>query len=130
MAIEANFHEIWVSAWHPSPPPDYFHPIMIHCPVPQDIQFVQEISISQNVACEENPLTLKVEKTDSQAKEKGNFCVCVKPLDFPNEPRLARRLMEWIESNLRLGAQKIVIYVYSGIKFLTFFSSQGGARSA
>mgnify|MGYP001196810122 FL=1 len=48
-----------------------------------------------------------------EEEKKEDFCVCVKPLDFPNEPRLAGRLTEWIESNLQLGASKIVIYVYS-----------------
>ena len=32
--IEANYHEIWVEAWHPKPPEHYFHSIIIHCPVP------------------------------------------------------------------------------------------------
>ena len=36
-AVTANYHEIWVAAWHPQPPEDYFHSIMIHCPVPLDL---------------------------------------------------------------------------------------------
>ena len=59
-----------------------------------------------------NPFISTLKDTELQ-EEKRDFCVCVKPLDFPNEPRLAKRLTEWIESNLQLGAQKIVIYVYS-----------------
>ena len=35
VAIEANYHEIWVLAWHPHPAEDYFHSVMIHCPVPE-----------------------------------------------------------------------------------------------
>ena len=35
VVIEANYHEIWVSAWHPHPTEDYFHSVMIHCPVPE-----------------------------------------------------------------------------------------------
>ena len=48
--------------------------------------------------------------------EREDFCVCVKPLDFPDRPQLASRLMEWIEANLQLGAKKIVLYVYTGKK--------------
>ena len=123
VVIEANYHEIWVSAWHPKPPEDYFHSVIIHCPVPNQVSFQkeaargeledQQIFISQDVACDrDHGIFLSVKDTKVQ-EEKEDFCVCVKPLDFPNEPRLANRLTEWIESNLQLGAQKIVIYVYS-----------------
>ena len=45
---------------------------------------------------------------------KEDFCVCVKPLDFPDQEKLASRLIDWIEVNRLLGAAKIVIYIYSG----------------
>ena len=76
-----------------------------------------EIFISQDKPCDKDFGIFLPMKNPSLSEEieekKQDFCVCVKPLDFPNEPRLARRLTEWIESNLQLGAQKIVIYVYS-----------------
>ena len=62
----------------------------------------------------QNGVVLPVKDTSTLSNETFSFCVCVKPLDFPQEPRIAPRLIEWIESNLQLGAQKIVIYVYSG----------------
>ena len=73
----------------------------------------RQIFISQDVGCDKDQGIFLPVKNAQVQQEKQNFCVCVKPLDFPNEPRLAERLTEWIESNLQLGAQKIVIYVYS-----------------
>ena len=76
-----------------------------------------EVFISQDKACDKDfGIFLPVKNTTTEIEDdekKEDFCVCVKPLDFPNEPRLAGRLTEWIESNLQLGASKIVIYVYS-----------------
>ena len=117
--MEAEAHEIWVSAWHPNPPEDYYHSIMIHCPVPSQIELnkIERVLISEDPCDYSHAVMLSVTNTEQiQSTEENtkDFCVCLKPLDFPNEPRLASRLMEWIESNLQLGAQKIVIYVYSG----------------
>ena len=76
-----------------------------------------EVFISQDKPCDKDfGIFLPVKNTSTteiEDEKKEDFCVCVKPLDFPNEPRLAGRLTEWIESNLQLGARKIVIYVYS-----------------
>lgn len=114
--VEANYHEIWVSAWHPNPPADYFHPIMIHCPVPKNVTATDNILIAQDKPCDNgNAIWLPLEQTSrSSTRKKQDFCVCVKPLDFPAEPGLAERLIEWIESNIVLGAEKIVFYVYAG----------------
>lgn len=116
--VEANYHEIWVSAWHANPPSDYFHPIMIHCPVPKNVtaeDVTDNILIAQDKPCDNgNAIWLPLQQ-QKQTKAKQDFCVCVKPLDFPAEPRLARRLIEWIEANILLGAEKIVFYVYAGI---------------
>ena len=125
--MEAEAHDIWVSAWNPNPPEDYYHSIMIHCPVPLNRSDpIDQVLISEVPCGDHNQgVILKVANTEDENQEsKKDFCVCLKPLDFPNEPRLAVRLMEWIESNLQLGAQKIVIYVYSGKKtklLLTWF---------
>ena len=125
--VEAEAQDIWVSAWNPNPPEDYYHSIMIHCPVPltmEDNQ-IERVLISE-VACDHSHgVILNVTNTEIQESSDDikDFCVCLKPLDFPNEPRLAARLMEWIESNLQLGAQKIVIYVYSGKKSVHNFLS-------
>lgn len=77
--------------------------------------------ISQNKSCDDvsESVVLPIEPADEDMKKlsdtkKKDFCVCVKPLDFPGEPQLANRLIEWIESLMLLGAQKIVIYIYSG----------------
>ena len=117
LAVEAEAQEIWVSAWHPNPPEDYYHSIMIHCPVPSFVEpaEIERILISEAPCDYSHAVMLNVTNTQQTTEENTkDFCVCLKPLDFPNEPRLASRLMEWIESNLQLGAQKIVIYVYSG----------------
>ena len=114
--VTANYHEIWVAAWHATPPKEYYHSIMIHCPVPLDYMALDldRIVISQNKSCDmSSGISLPIERFEDD--EKKDFCVCVKPLDFPHEPRLARRLIEWIESIVLLGAQKIVIYLYSGM---------------
>ena len=113
MAFKAEYHEIWVSAWHAQPPADYYHSIMIHCPIPQYLNDVKSVYISQDVPCDKNGVLLPVQNDTFNEEKKHDFCICVKPLDFPHEPRLAPRLIEWIESNLQLGAQKIVIYIYS-----------------
>ena len=43
-------------------------------------------------------------------KSSGGVCVCVKPFDFPAD--ISPWMVEWIEANKLLGAEKIVIYVY------------------
>ena len=133
-AVMATYHEIWVAAWHPNPPKDQFHSIMIHCPIPLDVNSseLEGVLISQNKSCdlssssassmlpiengeEINGAVEEEENVNDNDVVKKDFCVCVKPLDFPGDPRLATRLIEWIESMILLGAQKIVIYLYSGI---------------
>ena len=124
--VEAEAHDIWVSAWNPNPPEDYYHSIMIHCPVPltiEDHHPIERVLISEVPCDHNNGVMLNVTNTEQESSIIKDFCVCLKPLDFPNEPRLAARLMEWIESNLQLGAQKIVIYVYSGKKSVHNFLS-------
>ena len=130
----ATYHEIWVAAWHPNPPKDQFHSIMIHCPIPLDVNSseLEGVLISQNKSCdlssssassmlpiengeEINGAVEEEENVKDNDVVKKDFCVCVKPLDFPGDPRLATRLIEWIESMILLGAQKIVIYLFSGI---------------
>ena len=137
IAVMATYHEIWVAAWHPNPPKDQFHSIMIHCPIPLDVNSseLEGVLISQNKSCDlsssassmlpiENGEEINGAVKEEEEKEnvndddvKKDFCVCVKPLDFPGDPRLATRLIEWIESMILLGAQKIVIYLYSGIYY-------------
>ena len=82
---------------------------------------MNQVMISQNKSCDDvsESVVLPIEPADEDMKKlsdtkKKDFCVCVKPLDFPGEPQLANRLIEWIESLMLLGAQKIVIYIYSG----------------
>ncbi len=127
IAVESNYHEIWVSAWHPNPPSHYFHSIMLHCPVPQFVKSenISQIIVSEDVACDKEGTRLAVKDTTRSVvvNHLEDFCVCVKPLDFPNEPLLADRLIEWIEANLELGAGKIVFYVYSGTS-LCYFETQ------
>ena len=130
IAVMATYHEIWVAAWHPNPPEDQFHSIMIHCPIPLDVNSseLEGVLISQNKSCDLSSSASPMlpiengeingavkEEEEEKVDVKKDFCVCVKPLDFPGDPRLATRLIEWIESMILLGAQKIVIYLYSGI---------------
>ena len=126
VVIEANFHEIWAAAWHAHPPAHYYHTIMIQCPVPQNIRHVESVLVTQDVPCDhQHGVVLPVKDTAQLSNDTYSFCACVKPLDFPQEPRIAPRLMEWIESNLQLGARKIVIYVYSGT-YVHYYHRRGG----
>jgi hypothetical protein len=44
----------------------------------------------------------------------GSFCVCVKPMLFPEDGEdISRDLIEWIELNKLFGAQKIVFYTFA-----------------
>ena len=82
VVIEANYHEIWVSAWHPKPPEDYFHSVIIHCPVPNRVSFQKEaIFISQDIACDKHQgIFLPVKNTKVEIKGLGGF-----PLFLKNE---------------------------------------------
>ena len=141
-AVMATYHEIWVAAWHPNPPKDQFHSIMIHCPIPLDVNSseLEGVLISQNKSCDLSSSSASSmlpiengEEINGAVEEEENvndvvkkdFCVCVKPLDFPGDPRLATRLIEWIESMILLGAQKIVIYLFSGIVYIIYASMSG-----
>jgi hypothetical protein len=121
ISVEANYHEIWVLAWHPNPPEDFYHSIMIHCPIPLDYPtevVLNKVMVTHQPCDKKNGVVLRIANTSQQLSREENiqdFCVCVKPLDFPNQPKLATRLIEWIESNRLLGAEKIVIYLYSGM---------------
>ena len=134
-AVMATYHEIWVAAWHPNPPKDQFHSIMIHCPIPLDVNSseLEGVLISQNKSCDLSSSASPMlpiengeingavkEEEEEKVDVKKDFCVCVKPLDFPGDPRLATRLIEWIESMILLGAQKIVIYLFSGIYIIYY----------
>ena len=128
ISVKAAYSEIWVSAWHPQPTENTFHSIMVHCPVPlahghsgaTESVDLSEVVIVSSKGCDldaEARVALPIiygGKEEEEEKSKKDFCVCVKPLDFPDQPKLAERLIEWIEVNRLLGAAKIVIYVYVG----------------
>ena len=68
------------------------------------------VSIVENI-CDKATNNLRViyNKLPEDERDKKEFAVCVKGLDFPNDD-LSVRLIEWIELLHILGADKIFFY--------------------
>lgn len=117
ISVEAQFNEVWISYWNSRNfSNSIFHPQMINCPVPKNVTNINMRSVFlSSKPCTKDLVVpvrtpylhkyLKHDLTQSQG-----FCICVKPLFY--EENISRDLIEWIETNRILGANKFVFYIY------------------
>lgn len=114
------------------PRTSFYNAFLITCPIPNHLYHdssTYHASISPSV-CPKEPLSAIPVQTGNNLKfhsripvgtgteeadpeKRIRIGVCVKGLDFLDEKELsARRLVEWIELNLILGAESVTFYSY------------------
>ena len=102
---------IWKKEWGNSKT-GIFQPYLMACRLPKSHwnQVPLSVSIVENI-CDKATNNLRViyNKLPEDERDKKEFAVCVKGLDFPNDD-LSVRLIEWIELLHILGADKIFFY--------------------
>jgi hypothetical protein len=102
-------NELWVDFWSKDLTLSLYKTYLLSCPVPQDFKNkVIGVSITSH-ECEKPKNFLEV-KQNYLNKDKKDFAVCVKGLDFHED--ISLRLIEWIELQLILGANLISFYIY------------------
>lgn len=117
---------IWHKVWG-IPAPETYQPYLTSCEVPENYQDKVPGSVSLvEGECDLAKNNLRV--IYNPAEEKKDFAVCVKGLDFLHED-ISVRLVEWIELNQILGADKIFIYnleVHPNVtKVLDYYERKG-----
>ncbi|CAL4148677.1 unnamed protein product, partial [Meganyctiphanes norvegica] len=117
IVVEAEVKEVWVTRWNKDATSDAHHAYMFVCPVPLDIQesksYTEYVSISSDscgLLTNLLPVQRKglIERRNGKLKKK--YAICVKGLDLNEDYSI--RLVEWIEMNFILGADKIFMYQY------------------
>ncbi|KAI1708016.1 glycosyltransferase family 92 domain-containing protein [Ditylenchus destructor] len=113
MVVEAHIRIIWQKAWDPRT--SFYNAFLITCPIPNHLHrdsSTYHISISRSLCPKESLNAIPVQ-TQADPEKRIRIGVCVKGLDFLDEKELsARRLVEWIELNLVLGAESVTFYSY------------------
>lgn len=103
--MKANIKTIWSSEWENNTENRYFVPVLVTCRVPESVS-VLYVALT-NKSCQQSTHYFQLQTYRIENKRK--FTVCVKPLDFLED--ISRKLVEWIEINRVLGAEKLDIYV-------------------
>ncbi|KAL3272600.1 hypothetical protein HHI36_014070 [Cryptolaemus montrouzieri] len=96
---------IWSEEWNQSDSYIYFEPVLVSCRVQHDI-LPKSISLSTE-PCKSSKHRFRIEQN---RKNNVNFTICVKPLSFTTE--ITKNLLQWIQINELLGADKIVLYYH------------------
>lgn len=101
-----RYRYIWISAWGTQ---GKNQPYFIDCIVPGN-QIPFAVSLVER-PCENATNTLRV-INNKNVKNKKRFAVCVKGLDYPHDD-VSVRLVEWLELNRALGADKVYFYFFT-----------------
>jgi len=110
-SVEAKYSEIWFNLWN-SNTDSLYYAYLISCPIPTNLD---EKIIPSNISitikeCGRASNNLKVFNQEFK-KSHGSFAICTKGLNFNED--ITHRLVEWIEINRLLGAQKFFVYYYN-----------------
>lgn len=129
IAKSFEYKYIWYKKWG-NYKQGIYQPYLIACVIPPEYRSVVPESISLvEKACDNSTNNLRV--MYNKPKEKKDFAVCVKGLDFLHED-LSVRLVEWIELLNLLGADKIFFYelqVHPNIsKVLNYYEKEGKVK--
>ena len=117
IVVEAEAEKIWVEQWNRNADSATFHAFLFSCPIPLKLRdsktYPEQVSISWSL-CDRVTNLLDVNKENMFArldgKPKKKYAICVKGMDF--EEDISLKLIEWIELNLILGADKIYVYTF------------------
>ncbi|GFR01611.1 glycosyltransferase family 92 protein [Trichonephila clavata] len=105
--VEAKVDELWISVWDYANPNEYFRPLLLSCPFAKRFKPIAVSLISK--PCQKSNNVFWFNSTKSSGKRK-NFVVCLKPLNF--QINFSLKLLEWLELQFILGADRIAIYKY------------------
>lgn len=126
LVVQSDVQEIWSKIWDKSSKNLYYKPYLVSCPIPKSYRDtgVLPIGISvSNTPCAASGTFLQLAKPGT--KKKKNFAVCVKGLDFLDD--ISFKIVEWIETQLLLGADSLTIYIFqvhpNVLKVLKYYES-------
>lgn len=105
---KVTINPIWLDIWDQNDANIYFNPVLLSCRIPFGLT-PKSVSVTTKPCDNEGGNSFLI--TDDKDKSHHTFTVCVKPLDFPED--ISERLIQWIEINRILGAERIEIYVKS-----------------
>jgi Glycosyltransferase family 92 len=89
----------------------YYEPYLLSCLVPTSHQHLVPTSVTLVAnPCDKGTNHLRVTNERPPRNEKTEFAICVRNAVFPFED-MSVRYVEWIETQLALGASKIYFYV-------------------
>lgn len=119
--VPAFIRQIWQRGWDPRN--SFYNAFIITCPLPYKWEIYNFVTISTKKCCSasnlkfieisKTPPSLNIKKINSTEIASSKIAVCVKGMDFLNEKELSiQKMAEWIELQLELGADAIVIYLY------------------
>ncbi|KAE9553301.1 hypothetical protein FO519_003467 [Halicephalobus sp. NKZ332] len=108
--VEAVLRPIWQRGWDPRF--SFYNSYLITCGIAEQSQIPISVFLSYSKCPKIVPNSIKIQKINKEnAADFPKIGVCLKGLDFLDEKN--EELMEWIEFQLLMGADKIRIYVYS-----------------
>lgn len=120
-----NFHLMWKFSGTSA---SYSYSYLISCLSPEIAQNVKPhyVSLVEN-PCDEATNHLKIINNRPKNNTKKQFAVCVKDMNLMEDKTTL--LVEWIEINLLLGAERIFFYVNqthpNAMKMLKYYETQG-----
>lgn len=103
--VRGHIREIWHRLWDPRE--GFYMPALITCPIPSDTQ-PKFISLTL-LPCDE-PTNLLPVRGGRDTTIQDKIAVCVKGMNFIKD--ISAELVEWLELQYLLGADRIVIYTY------------------
>ncbi|CAH0564511.1 unnamed protein product [Brassicogethes aeneus] len=103
---KTTFTPVWSEKWDQNSTNVYYNPILLSCRIP--IGLIPVFVKLTTQPCEINVNSRKYD-LEPLNLPKRMFTVCVKPLNFKED--ISKRLIQWIEINRILGAEKIELYI-------------------
>ncbi|XP_045193716.2 uncharacterized protein LOC123549585 isoform X2 [Mercenaria mercenaria] len=103
-----------------------YNAVLFQCMLPQSVELPTHVSLVSR-SCETPMNLLDIQYVRSPYVDKHRFTVCLSPLNF----RYNRdyEIIEWVELNRILGADKFIIYNYSSAinvaRVLDYYSERG-----
>lgn len=83
-------------------------PVLLSCPLTEPLLGPSVVSIVTQ-PCDDPTNAFHLRPSEKQITYERNFTICVKDMNFNKD--ISSQLLEWIETNKILGAEKIDIYV-------------------
>lgn len=131
LIVTAIGQQIWSDFWSKDDSTRILYKAyLMSCPVPK-VYHNRVLAVSLTHRHCGQPINYLPIRSNIRPEERQYFAVCVKPMDFSED--ISKRLIEWIELQLILGADVIQFYVYSvdqnARKVLDHYSGVGRVRT-